>query len=164
MNASAIRRFGSLSGRTPGQRDEGFLAQLYLSCRPDLGALPVPRGVVSAIARHQQEQRDADYALRYPQAQSWLLESEEGPLGWLLLARAAPGMRVVDLAVAAGQRRKGVALAVLATLQREEAAIALRVRADNGPARKLYARLGFGLVQDQGNVLELGWTSDPRPG
>nr|WP_308633567.1 GNAT family N-acetyltransferase [Massilia sp. YIM B02443] len=101
--------------------------------------------------------------MRYPQAQSWLLESEEGPLGWVLLARAASGVRVVDLAVAGGQRRKGVALAVLTTLQREEDAIALRVRADNGPARTLYARLGFGLVQDQGDVLELAWTDDSQP-
>jgi ribosomal protein S18 acetylase RimI-like enzyme len=75
----------------------------------------------------------------------------------VLLAKAGHGVRVVDLAVAAGERRKGVAQAVLRCLQREEAAVALRVRTDNRPARALYARLGFIQIQDQGDVLELAW-------
>jgi len=157
VTVASTRRFGTLLGRTPGEQDQAFLADLYLACRPDLGALPVPRSVVTAIARYQQGQRDADYALRYPQAQPWLVEDEGRALGWVLLARAGHGVRVVDLAVAAGQRRKGVAQAVLCCLQREEAAIALRVRTDNGPARALYARLGFIQVQDQGDVLQLAW-------
>lgn len=160
MSAASTRRFGALLGRTPGEQDTAFLAGLYLACRPDLGALPVPRSVITAIARHQQGQRDADYALRYPEAQSWLVEDGECPLGWVLLARAGHGVRVVDLAVDARQRRKGVAQAVLRTLQREEEAIALRVRADNGPARALYSQLGFTQMEDQGNVLELAWVRE----
>lgn len=154
-----VRCFGALSAHTPGPEDEAFLAALYLACRTDLGALPVPRSVVAGIARHQQGQRDADYAQRYPGAQSWLLEEAGRAVGWVLLAQGAQGVRVVDLAVDAGQRRKGVARAVLRALQGEEARIALRVRADNARARALYASLGFVIVQNQGDVLELAWNS-----
>lgn len=161
MNGQVARGFGALSGRTPGAQDEAFLAALYLACRPDLGALPVPRGVVAGIARHQQGLRDADYAQRYPGAQAWLVEEAGRAVGSVLLAQTGPGVRVVDLAVDARQRRKGVARAVLQALQREEEAIVLRVRSDNAPARALYASLGFILVQDQGDTLELAWIGSP---
>jgi ribosomal protein S18 acetylase RimI-like enzyme len=161
VNGKVARRFGRLSARAPGLEDEAFLAALYLACRPDLGALPVPGSVVAGIARHQQGQRDADYAQRYPAAQSWLLEQAGCPVGWVLLALVPGGVRVVDLAVDPRQRRRGVARAVLSSLQEKEEAILLRVRVNNGPARTMYTSLGFGLRQDQGDVLELAWKREP---
>lgn len=144
----------------PEAGDRAFLSALYLACRPDLGALPVPRSVVEGIARHQEGLRDADYAVRYPHARSWLVEDGGGPVAWVLLARMEGGVRIVDLAVDAGRRRKGVARAVLRALQSEEAAIELRVRAGNEVARALYASLGFRVADDQGQALEMRWTRD----
>ena len=161
MSGTHGRSFGRFPARAPEARDRAFLSALYLACRPDLLALPVPRSVAEGIARHQQGQRDADYAARYPHAQSWLIEEGDRPLAWVLLARTEVGVRVVDLAVDAGQRRKGVARALLLALQSQEAAIALRVRAGNGAARALYAGLGFRVADDHGEVLELCWTRDP---
>lgn len=144
----------------PEAGDRAFLSALYLACRPDLGALPVPRSVVEGIARHQEGLRDADYAVRHPHARSWLVEDGGGPVAWVLLARVEGGVRIVDLAVDAGRRRKGVARAVLRALQSEEAAIELRVRAGNEVARALYASLGFRVADDQGQALEMRWTRD----
>lgn len=160
MTTPPGRSFGRFSARTPEAGDRAFLSALYLACRPDLGALPVPRSVVEGIARHQEGLRDADYAVRYPHARSWLVEDEGGPVAWVLLARMDGGVRVVDLAVDAGRRRKGVARAVLRAIQREEAAIELRVRAGNEVARALYASLGFRVADDQGEALEMRWTRD----
>ena len=158
MIAPRGRSFGRFSARTPEAGDGAFLSALYLACRPDLGALPVPRGVIEGIARHQEGLRDADYAVRYPDAQSWLVEDGDGSVAWVLLAQTDGGVRVVDLAVDAGQRRKGVARAVLHALQSEEAAIELRVRAGNEIARALYASLGFRVADAQGEVLEMCWS------
>lgn len=120
----------------------------------------MPRGVIEGIARHQEGLRDADYAVRYPHAQSWLVEDQGRLVAWVLLARTDGGVRVVDLAVDAGQRRKGVARMVLHAVQSEEAVIELRVRAGNGVARALYSSLGFRVADDQGEVLEMCWTRD----
>jgi len=69
-------------------------------------------------------------------------------------------LRVVDLSVAASARRRGVARAVLRALQEEETAMALRVRADNAPARALYGKLGFTRQRTDAATLELGWRRD----
>lgn len=116
--------------------------------------------MIDGIANHQRALRDADFAQRYPQAQAWIVEDKGAAVGWLLLARQGDGLRVVDLAVAAHLRRRGVARTLLGALQDDPAgagAITLRVRASNHAARALYASLGFTLQRDDGDTLELGW-------
>ena len=151
------RRFGRLEARAPRPADEGFLEALYLDSRPDLGALPVPRGVIEGIARHQRRLQADDYARRYPAAATWLALDAGLAVARVVLDRGGGMLRVVDLSVLAAARRCGVARAVLESLQQEEMALALRVRADNTAARALYAKLGFTLAHDDGATLELAW-------
>lgn len=154
MNA---RRFGGLDARAPGPADEAFLEGLYLETRPDLGALPVPRGVIAGIARHQRRTQVDDYARRYPALEDWLVLEAGRPVARVALDRSGGGLRVVDLSVAMAARRRGVARAVLAALQDEYEQIALRVRGDNVAARRLYEGLGFTLLRDDGPTRELCW-------
>ena len=154
------RRFGALTGRAPHASDAAFLAALYLTARPDLGALPVPRSVIEGIARHQQQLQVADYAERYPAAETWLLTAGGQALGRIVLDWGSDTLRVVDLAVAQQMRRRGVARTVLAALQdacRGQRMMALRVRAENLAARALYAACGFAVARDDGVTLELVW-------
>ena len=143
--------------RAPCAGDSAFLAALYLDARPDLGALPVPRSVIEGIARHQQQMQRDDYARRYPAAETWVLEHEGVAVGRLVLERSGPMARVVDLSVARAARRRGIARQALRALQDECTALALRVRADNGAARALYASLGFTLQHSSDGALELAW-------
>lgn len=162
---SAARRFGSLEARAPRAGDAGFLFALYLAARPDLGALPVPRAVIDGIARHQQALQAADYAARYPRAETWLIEGDGGPVARLVLDRDADRVRVVDLAVAMEARRRGIGASLLAALQQEcggTHALVLRVRNDNAAARALYARMGFILLRDDGAAQELVWRRGPQ--
>lgn len=156
-----VRRFAHLTARAPGPADAPFLAALYLATRPDLGALPVPQGVIEGIARHQQQLQLDDYARRYPAARTWLVEEEGIPVARVVLDSSGDALRVIDLSVAVGTRRRGIARTVLRALQedcsQQGRAIALRVRRDNLAARALYERLGFGIVQDDGVALELIW-------
>lgn len=150
-------RFGNLGARPPAAADQDFLDRLYLDARPDLGALPVPRGVIEAIARHQRQLQAEDYARRYRASEHWLVLDAAEPVAHVVLARTPGALRVVDLAVLAAARRRGVARSILIALQQERLAIALRVRAANAPARALYEKLGFTLRRDDGATLELGW-------
>ena len=155
-----VRRFGCLTGRAPNPADGPFLAALYLAARPDLGALPVPRSVIAAIARHQRQLQQDDYALRYPAAETWLLENHGEPVARLVLDWAGGALRVVDLAVAGSARRQGIARTALLALQDEcrgKRPITLRVRAENLAARALYVQCGFAVVQDGATTLELAW-------
>ncbi|MEH6438208.1 GNAT family N-acetyltransferase [Massilia sp. DD77] len=158
-----------MSARVPKEGDAAFLAALYLSARPDLGALPVPRSVIEGIARYQQAQQRLAYAHAWPGAEEWILEDGEGPLGRLVLDRGADALRVVDLAVAPRARRRGHARTLLRALQDEAAdsgrALTLRVRLDNAPARRLYAGLGFVALSSDGTKQEpqqeLRWSASP---
>ena len=160
MNA---RRFGRLDARPPGLADDAFLEALYLDARPDLGALPVPRSVIEGIARHQRQMQLEDYARRYPACDTWLVFEADNPVARVVLDRANGALRVVDIAVRATARRRGIARTVLYALQEEGIDIALRVRADNAAARALYARLGFALQRDDTVTLELCWSPATKP-
>jgi ribosomal protein S18 acetylase RimI-like enzyme len=157
----ATRRFGRLTGRAPRLDYHAFLEALYLASRPDLGALPVPRGVIEAIARHQRQLQLDDYGARYPQAETWVLEEQGQPVARLVLDCSADVLRVVDLAVASGARRRGIARAALQALQQESRGrrgITLRVRRENTEARSLYEAEGFLLRSQDSGGLELGWS------
>lgn len=157
----STRRFGALQARAAAADDAPFLAALYLSTRPDLGALPVPRSVIEGIARHQQALQREAYARACPDAEEWIVEDGEGPAARLVLERREREIRVLDLSVAPRARRRGHARALLCALQAEAGeggrALALRVRLDNTPARRLYAGLGFRALREDGSSQELRW-------
>lgn len=151
------RRFGSLAARAPSSADEAFLDALYLDSRPDLGALPVPRGVIEGIARHQRAMQVEDYARRFATLQTWLVTDGELPIARIVLAEAPGALRVVDLSVAPAARRRGVASRLLRALQDDCARITLRVRSGNLAARRLYQGLGFTLLRADDDAMELEW-------
>lgn len=151
------RRFGRLGARSPTSADEAFLDALYLDSRPDLGRLPVPRGVIEGIARHQRAMQLEDYARRYAALETWLVIDGETPMARVVLAREAGALRVVDLSVALAARRKGIARQVLHALQDECERMSLRVRTGNLAARRLYDGLGFTPVRADDATLELEW-------
>lgn len=152
-----------LATRLPDAGDTAFLEALYLDSRPDLTALPVPRSVVDGIARHQRQLQLADYALRYPGADTRVITDAGEPVARIVLACMPDSVRVVDLAVAAHARRRGIARAVLQTLQQKctgRRVLALRVRKDNTAAGALYRGLGFVTARDDGATLELVWSQN----
>jgi ribosomal protein S18 acetylase RimI-like enzyme len=151
------RSFGSLEARAPLASDEAFLDALYLDTRPDLGALPVPRGVIEGIARHQRAMQVEDYARRFAALETWLVLENASPVARIVLAGEGGALRVVDLSVAPAARRKGVASRLLRALQDECGRVTLRVRSENLAARRLYQGLGFALLRADDAIMELEW-------
>lgn len=153
---------GHLHARAPEPRDAAFLSQLYASTRTDLLYLPVPREVVDAIIRQQEQLQIQGYAQSFPHARTLVLEHLGVPVGRLVLNEAQGELRVVDISVAPQARRRGHARAVLGALQRrgheEGARVTLRVRRDNPNARALYVSLGFEVTGCDEASEQMCWT------
>jgi ribosomal protein S18 acetylase RimI-like enzyme len=97
----------------------------------------------------------ADRAARHPQAERLIALDDGTPAGAALLDRDGAQLRIVDLAVLASARRRGIARSLLAAAVERAGArdVVLAVARDNAPARALYAGAGF--VEDGGDELTL---------
>jgi ribosomal protein S18 acetylase RimI-like enzyme len=154
--------FGHLAARPAEPADDDFLAQLYASTRADLLHIPVPREVVDAIIRHQQQLQGQGYAASFPRAQYLVLEHLGAPVGRLVLNEGAGELRVVDISIMPRERRRGHARAVLLSLQERaracSAALTLRVHRHNLNARALYASMGFVAISGDEVSEQMRWT------
>lgn len=144
--------------------DAPFLAALHAAVRADeVAAFGWPAPVADAFLGQQHAARERHYALAHPGAQDLLAEVDDAPVGRLLLDVRPGRIDLVDLAVHPAHQRAGHGTALLAgVLARADATgagVRLTVRADNTGARRLYARLGFAVVADDGLDLTLERTT-----
>jgi ribosomal-protein-alanine acetyltransferase len=87
-------------------------------------------------------------ALAEPTSRAWLAEHEDGAVGFALFRRISDELELLRLGVDPAWRRAGIGSELVARglaegLDSGASACHLEVRAANGPARRLYARLGF---------------------
>lgn len=103
----------------------------------------------------------------------WIVAADaSGILGYAGLAVVAPEAHVLNVAVRADVRRRGLALVLLrrlleAGIARSARRFTLEVRRNNGPAKALYRSLGFvpagarqGYYGDSGEDAVIMWTED----
>lgn len=146
--------------------DEGFLFELYADTRQDemdaWGWGPAPR---DAFLRMQFTARQRAYAEQYPQAEGRIVLRAGRPIGRTLVDRAAAEIRLVDIALLAGQRNTGIGTVLLNDLLAEAVASERPVRLDvlkASRAVRLYERLGFALTGDSGVYLTMEWRRRPE--
>lgn len=106
------------------------------------------------------------YATQYPAAENWMILGTDGtPIGRLLLDRETNRWRIVDIAVLAAHRGRGLGTMVLQQCQQQAAAagarLELQVKPEN-PARRLYERLGFQVSTSDPLALEMTWSGLTR--
>lgn len=146
--------------------DLPFLAELMSSAREwERQAFPGDAQTWAALMAHQAAAQDAHYRAHYRDACFEILMDEEGgrPVGRLALAPMADEIRVMDIALVPALRGQGRGTALLQAVMAAaaQAGVAVRLHVEQfNPARRLYARLGFELVEDKGVHLLLEW----RPG
>lgn len=142
----------AVSLRSVSEADEGFLRLVYAeSRREELARGPVAGGVLDAFLRMQFDAQAKHYREHYPGAEFLVV----------LLDGAEEEIRVMDIALLAEARGKGIGTALLQQVLAEAAAaaksVSIHVEKFN-PAMRLYERLGFRVAADR----EVYWLMEWR--
>lgn len=135
-------------------QDLPFLFQLYASTRAEeLAVTPWSDEEKQAFLEMQFNAQHQFYQERFATAQFDLILLEEQPVGRLYVERRADEIRIIDIALMPGQRNRGIGSQLLNDLLSEaaQAVLPLRIHVEqNNPALRLYQRLGFQHLEDNG--------------
>jgi ribosomal protein S18 acetylase RimI-like enzyme len=145
---------GTFTLRPERADDADFLRRLYGSTRePELALTDWPADRRAAFVAMQHDARERAYRARHPDARRSVVVVDAVPVGRLMVAFLDDAVSVVDVAIEPAHRGRGLGTALLRTVLDEARALRLSVRvhvARESPARRLYERLGFVLVEELG--------------
>ncbi len=148
--------------REEGAADQPFVDALYATTRWDeLAPLPWPDAAKHGFLHEQSWLQAAHYRQNYPGALLALLECGGEPFGRVYLYASPGEFRLMDIALLPIWRGRGIGQELLRALMQVAAAQSRRITLHvepNNPAQRLYARLGFELLEDRGVYHFLGWT------
>lgn len=156
-----LRRAGALgvSVRPMIDEDLPFAAAVYASTRAEeLAQTGWPAEMQQAFLAQQHEAQHHYYRSHYPDAEWLIVECGGAPVGRLYLVECEREFRVIDIALLPAARGRGIGSTLLADILAAAAAAGKNVSIHverNNPALRLYHRLGFALVEDQGVYLLL---------
>ena len=148
--------------RPASPADRAFLLQVYAESRAaELAATDWTLEQMESFCRTQFDAQDTYYRQHYPDCEFLVVERNGEPIGRLYRDRRRDEIRVVDIALLARERGRGVGGKLMQNVLDEAAASGLKVRIHvekTNPARHLYDRLGF-QVEEEGEVYDLlAWT------
>ena len=157
----------SLALRDEERKDEDFLFTLYANTREEeLNATGWPPEMRKTFLTLQFKAMRQGYATMFPCAQFSIILAGGQAIGRMVIDRGDHEIRLVDIAVMAGCRSQGIGTVLVGRLLEEAAAagktVALNVL-QNSPATRLYQRLGFKFVEQNGMHQAMRWAS-PSPG
>jgi len=145
--------------------DREFLYQVYASTRrEEVAAAQWSPADTEAFLRMQFQAQDIYYHDQFPNARFDLILLAGTPVGRLYREWRADELRIIDIALLPDYRGNGIGTALLRDLCAEAAQRQLPVRIHVemfNPARRLYERLGFQPVQQNGLYLLMAWQAAP---
>jgi ribosomal protein S18 acetylase RimI-like enzyme len=140
--------------RPATEADHGFFARLFASTRAaELAAIPWDDAMKTTLLQQQFAAQSAFYAEHFADGDVSLIEVDGAPVGRLYVVRAEDDIRLVDIGLLPEHRGRGIGRQLLSELAAEaderQRTVSLQVERSN-PARRLYERLGFEQVADDG--------------
>jgi len=137
----------------PGDRE--FLFRVYASTREEeLALVPWDALTKDAFLRMQFAAQDSHYRQHFPGATFDVVTVDGVSAGRLYVDRGDTEIRVIDIALLPDHRGRGLGTALLAPILEEGKTVSIHVEREN-PARRLYDRLGFVEVAEDGVYLLL---------
>lgn len=156
----------ALASRFPGQAivvrpeqdgDREFCAALFALVRADeLAAIPWPADTKAAFCRSQFETQHAHYRRHYADADLMVVVCADVRIGRVYVHATSEETRLMEISLLPEWRNRGIggclSAAVVAHAHGRGVAAGLHVEPFN-PARRLYERQGFRLVEERGIYL-----------
>jgi ribosomal protein S18 acetylase RimI-like enzyme len=148
-----------LSLRPAAPQDEALLFQLFCESREEMiAALPLAPEQKLELLRLQFDNRQAQYREQYPDGDFDVVMEDGEVIGNLYALRDSAAYVLIDIALAAEFRNRGIGAQLVSALineaQGEGAALRAHVEKDNS-AWRLWQRLGFRAVGDDGVYLQI---------
>ena len=148
--------------------DEPFLYRLYASTREDeMAMLPWSASEKEAFLTTQFNAQHTYYQQQFREAEFLIIEQNNEPIGRLYLDRREDEIRIIDIALLPAHRNKGIGSKYLEEIFEESQGAGLPVRIHvehNNPALRLYDRLGFQKVTENGVYFLMERLPDQSPG
>ena len=150
---------GNVALRPVEADDQDFLREVYASTRADeLASVPWDQAQKDAFLRWQFDAQARWYAEQYASASREIVLIDGEPAGRLYVHRIEDEILIIDIALLPHHRGNGAGTSLLRDVLAEADAAGKRVTIHVerfNPALRLYERLGFSLVEDQGVYLFL---------
>jgi ribosomal protein S18 acetylase RimI-like enzyme len=144
------------------EADLPFVERLFASTREEeVAQTGWPEEAQRAFIAQQFEAQHRHYSLHYAEAEWLIIEQAGVPIGRLYLSEEKDEFLIVDITIAPEARGGGVGAAVLTDLFELARPTGKRVSIHvekNNPARRLYQRLGFVVIEDQGVYDLMAWS------
>lgn len=149
----------SVSVRLANPDDEAFLLKLFASTRIDeFKFLDGDAGQLDALMRMQFNLQRQQYDAGYPDAEHNIILRYGQPIGRLFVNEGQREFSLVDVALLPEWRNSGIGSSLLEKLLVRAAAANKAIRlhvVKTNPARRLYERLGFSIVGEDGMYFEM---------
>lgn len=148
----------SVSLRLATPDDEAFLLELFGSTRIDEFKFLADATQLEALVRMQFNLQRQQYEAGYPKAEHNIILRDGQPVGRLFVDEGEREITLVDVALVPECRNDGIGRYLIEQLLARAAAAKKPVRlhvVKSNPARRLYERLGFQQVSEDGVYVEM---------
>jgi ribosomal protein S18 acetylase RimI-like enzyme len=147
--------------RSVTEADLGFLYEVYASTRQDeLQGVAWSAEQKNEFLRFQFEAQHRYYLQQFPSASYSVVVVDGNAAGRLYIDRRNDEIRIIDIALLPEYRRRGIGSSLVAAILDEALpptrVVRIHVERDN-PALRLYERLGFERIEDQGVYWLMEW-------
>ncbi len=160
--AKSMTTAPSVAFRPIAERDLEFLCRLYASTREEeLAAVPWSGEQKEKFLRFQFEAQHRYYREQFPAARFDLVLVDGEPAGRLYVDLRPDEIRLIDIALLPEHRGRGLGGRLMRRIldQGREAGLPVQIHVErNNPAMRLYRRLGFQEVEEQGVYWLMRWT------
>jgi|ERR1043166_5395981 GNAT superfamily N-acetyltransferase len=134
--------------------DENFLRAVYASTRAqELAAVPWNDEQKAAFVNMQFDAQHSHYHSQFPEANYQIIFSGDEPIGRIYVLRDEDVIRILDVTLLLERRNAGVGTELMRELMGEadQSGKALQIwLEDFNPSNRLFERLGFSKVQQEG--------------